>query len=301
MVSRYDPGEILKSFGYDSNTSDCLTMDEVDSTFKQVLGNRKLDVCAFNCCLMNEIEVACTLSKYVDHMVACQTLLYAIGFSFSHFLSAIGPTTSSEQLATAIFDSAAVKRQWFLDGVDRWVKLAIADNDMGRASLLLAIKFSLAPNGSPYQVGLLDLRKMERLTSACAFLVSLMLAKPQFGVAALQEIVPTLFLNGPQIPVNDEQMCVQNVDMNQLCQKLTAYFASRAPVLAQAGKNVEVAIRKIVTKSWTHSGKDEGLRIGVFLPRSKALYDKVKVLYTNSWTRATKWNQLVEAFLESTP
>lgn len=79
-------GKNGKSFLYDMGNNDCMTLNEASSVFSGILSSgQKMDVLCFRSCLMGQIEVAESFSKYFDYMVASSTVQVGVSGLFNDY------------------------------------------------------------------------------------------------------------------------------------------------------------------------------------------------------------------------
>jgi len=90
----------------DTNDEDCLTLPEMKEAFADIYSTtgKKIDVLAFDACLMGTIEVAYQARDYVNYMVASEETEPNDGFPYDMILTqlATSPSMSPAQLASTI-------------------------------------------------------------------------------------------------------------------------------------------------------------------------------------------------------
>ncbi|MEM2972033.1 MAG: clostripain-related cysteine peptidase [Candidatus Bathyarchaeia archaeon] len=89
-----------------TNNKDCLTMKEIKEALTDIhntLGS-KIDILAFDACLMGTIEVAYQIRDYADYMVASEETEPGDGYPYDRILAelAASPSMSASQLAITI-------------------------------------------------------------------------------------------------------------------------------------------------------------------------------------------------------
>ena len=89
---------------YDFSTGNFLTDADLrhalEFTRKQLRGGKKIDIVAFDACLMADIEIAYTLEPSTDYMVASQEVVPGSGFGYDKALSRVSrQRMSSRELA----------------------------------------------------------------------------------------------------------------------------------------------------------------------------------------------------------
>ncbi|MDD2715005.1 MAG: clostripain-related cysteine peptidase [Candidatus Wallbacteria bacterium] len=127
-ISGSGPGSILpdqKSFGYDLNSKDCITLLESTSVLEQVLNGGKLDILAFRSCLMDQAETSLQFSRFFNYMVASETSQVGVAQGIisslfglqTHFDPAVldllssAPASSPLNVAKAMYDSVRKTNQ----------------------------------------------------------------------------------------------------------------------------------------------------------------------------------------------
>ncbi len=86
---------------------DGLTLPELHSGLVSGLGGTRLDIIAFDCCLMNCIDLCADLADVANYSVLSQETVSGTGLDYDGWLSALAvdPTLSSESIAMSIADS----------------------------------------------------------------------------------------------------------------------------------------------------------------------------------------------------
>lgn len=94
----------LEGYGYDLNTNDILTMDEMVKAFEDVnLNGEKFELIGFDACLMGSIETAWCLRDYADYMVFSQESEPGYGWDYS-FLAEADSCYTGEEFGSVIID-----------------------------------------------------------------------------------------------------------------------------------------------------------------------------------------------------
>ncbi len=94
----------LEGYGYDLNTRDILTMDEMVKAFEDVnLNGEKFELIGFDACLMGSIETAWCLRDYADYMVFSQESEPGYGWDYG-FLAEADSCYTGEELGKVIVD-----------------------------------------------------------------------------------------------------------------------------------------------------------------------------------------------------
>ncbi len=99
-------GGAFFGYGYDENTGDSLTLDELQTAFDNspFHDDNKLEFIGFDACLMGNIETAHALSPYANYLIASQESEPGSGWEYS-FLDDIDSMANGDEMGTAIVDT----------------------------------------------------------------------------------------------------------------------------------------------------------------------------------------------------
>ncbi len=86
---------------------DALTLSELHSGLTAGLGGTRLDIIAFDCCLMGCIDLCADLADVADYSVVSQETVAGTGLDYAAWLSAVvrDPSISTKDIAKSIADS----------------------------------------------------------------------------------------------------------------------------------------------------------------------------------------------------
>lgn len=146
---------------FDDTTGNFLTDKKLRTSFKKVcaLRGKKVDVIAFDACLMSDIEVVFTLSPYADYMVASQQTIPGEGYGYGIVLNSIDyESITKTTIAHAIVD--AYQREYEQKTIDYTLAAIDVSQALLLAQLLNTVAIELEKQLSGADVGLI--RRMIR-------------------------------------------------------------------------------------------------------------------------------------------
>lgn len=111
-------GGAFFGYGYDENTEDSLTLDELADAFSNspFHDGNKLGFIGFDACLMGNIETAHMLSPYAEYMIASQESEPGSGWYYD-FLNQIDSTQDIKTIGTAIVDSYMAETTDYMNSI----------------------------------------------------------------------------------------------------------------------------------------------------------------------------------------
>lgn len=85
----------------DNHAGDALSLSELDEALKRGLGGAKLDLLAFDACLMNSVDTCALAADYADYVVASQEMVTGKGLDYDGWLAPLAatPAMDAETLA----------------------------------------------------------------------------------------------------------------------------------------------------------------------------------------------------------
>lgn len=93
---------------YDDTTGNYLTDLNCQAAFKKACqkyrNNKKIDLIAFDACLMADVEIAYALQPYADYMVASQELIPGYGYDYNKSFKNLSASVNSRALAINLVD-----------------------------------------------------------------------------------------------------------------------------------------------------------------------------------------------------
>jgi hypothetical protein len=100
-------GSPYRTISYDETDKDKLYTREIQTSLLQVLKNRKLDLIAFDACLMGMVEVAYAMRGVAETSVGSEELVPGTGFQYNDWLSRLkqNPLMDGHALGDLLVDS----------------------------------------------------------------------------------------------------------------------------------------------------------------------------------------------------
>ncbi len=150
LIKRTFPPQVplggFLSFGFDQDRDSYLHIRELEDALKHLLRGKKLDVIAFDACLMGTIENAYAFRDVADFMVASEQLLPPAGWSYAVLLKTLangglGKAHAANIVRAFALTHAGVDCQSTLTAVDLGQALAVGQQ---MSKLASALKLQLA-------------------------------------------------------------------------------------------------------------------------------------------------------------
>jgi hypothetical protein len=102
----------VKSSSYDEASGHFLYNRELADSVRSALGNEKLDILAFDACLMAMMESAYAFKDIADYLAASEELEPGLGWNYTIFLQKINETSSKSSASVASLIVAAYKQAY---------------------------------------------------------------------------------------------------------------------------------------------------------------------------------------------
>jgi predicted small secreted protein len=326
-ISLAGPGSVYtpnsRSFAYSESDKDCITLVEFKKVLNEVLGKKKIDVAAFNSCLMNETEVAYQMKDHFKYLVASETTMPGFGFDYPYFVKKLAVLDlSPEALAKNIYLSAPSEYQNMKNRAKKLHKKIkdlteqlsyswddeMNDEDQIRWELNDAKSEAKILDNLEYQVGLVDLSKMDSLASSIKNFVetfktiqnnnpeladnlvkSARTKSKTFG-KLFKEVYKSIGINPPD---PDEY-----IDLNEFMLEMYDRTADTDNAnLSLAAKGVIENLYNVVLDSWYSSKSVKYSKISIYYPPVGAFYkSKTRKLYSQlDFSNATEWIDFIDS------
>jgi len=329
-ISLAGPGSVLqpnsRSFAYSESDKDCITLIEFKKVLDEVLGNKKIDVAAFNSCLMNETEVAYQMKDHFNYLIASETTMPGFGFDYPFFVKKLAVLDlSPEELAKNIYLSAPNEYQNMKSRAKKLHKKIsqledelswawnddMSDEDQIRWELRDTKAEAKILDALEYQVGLVNLTHIDELGNSLKnFVENFKTVQKNDDIFAKNLVISSrnksktfgeLFkavYNSIGINPSDPN---EYIDLNEfMLEMYDRTVGTDRNNISIAAKDVIENIYKVVMDSWYSSKAVKYSKISIYYPPVKAFYEsKTKALYTKlDFTKDTGWSDFIDSTIQ---
>lgn len=273
-----------RSFGYDDSHHDCITLGEFKDILKQV--RRKFDIIAFDCCLMNNIEVGYHLKSYTDNLVAAVTTFPGMGFYYTGIVDALADNAGldGEGLGNAIYYS----NKMFYEEIKKYIKeneSQIQSNYGMSADEFIEKSFKL-------NFGLVKLNKLDPVMNKIDELS-----------VALMGNMDKRSIETARARANDygdmfgEQYGCQYTDLYEFAKYLEKHNSNTN--IKKICSELQAAVEEYETVFYYSLGSLKEGHISIYFPAIKGVYDYLDKYYKElDFTKASKWNDFLKKYFQ---
>lgn len=218
---------------------DSLSLSELRTGLKNGLNGTKMDIIAFDCCLMNCVDLCYDLCGFTDHAVLSQELVSGTGFNYDEWIKPIvdNPSVSTQSIAMSMVDTY------------------IAENSRGR-------------DASTATMSVVSMDKMPAVMDAANAFSASLAKEVQNNLSGVVRLRNQLTSFGEFLDYDASDL----VDVEDMCNAFSA-------LLPQESENLKQAARQAVSYNATTSDiASYAHGMSFFLPQATVRNDRQDIL-----------------------
>lgn len=223
----------------ENHGDDALTLSELRDALSRGLNGVRLDLLAFDACLMNSLDTCALAADFADYAVSSQELVSGKGFDYDGWLAPLAQQPGMDPRALA----------------ELIARTYVADSGSGRR----------AETATMSVVRTADMPEVARATEAFAAALSPMLADRMSSVARLRNRLTSF---GEFIDADASDL----VDVQVLCDAFSALLPEESAALKAA------ATRAVVCNATTPDISGQANGLSLFMPYSTARRDYAEIM-----------------------
>ena len=218
---------------------DSLSLSELRTGLKNGLNGTKMDIIAFDCCLMNCVDLCYDLYGYTDYAVVSQELVSGTGLNYDEWIKPVvqNPSVSTQSIAMSMADTY------------------IAENSKGR-------------NASTATMSVIDTKKMPAAMDAANTFSASLSKEIESNLSGVVRLRSQLTSFGEFLDYDASDL----VDVEDMCTAFSALLPQESETLKQASRQaVSYNVTTSDIASYAHG-------MSFFMPQSTVRNDKQEIL-----------------------
>ena len=218
---------------------DSLSLSELCTGLKNGLNGTKMDIIAFDCCLMNCVDLCYDLYGYTDYAVVSQELVSGTGLNYDEWIKPVvqNPSVSTQSIAMSMADTY------------------IAENSKGR-------------NASTATMSVIDTKKMPAVMDAANTFSASLSKEIESNLSGVVRLRSQLTSFGEFLDYDASDL----VDVEDMCTAFSALLPQESETLKQASRQaVSYNVTTSDIASYAHG-------MSFFMPQSTVRNDKQEIL-----------------------